>query len=151
PMRYVWDAYHRYRDASGPISRAAFSLVAHSIRMWDFATASRVDRFIANSENVAGRIRKHYQREAQVINPPVNVSCGFVSDRVEDYYLIVSQLVDYKRVDLAIRACNRMGRPLRVIGNGEQYKQLRQLAGPTVQFLGSLPDEDVHKNYSRCR
>jgi glycosyltransferase involved in cell wall biosynthesis len=151
PMRYIWDAYHRYRQASGLIARTAFSLVAHYMRNWDFATASRVDHFIANSENVASRIRKHYRREARVINPPVNISSGYISDAVEDYYLVVGQLVDYKRIDLAIEACNRLARPLRIIGHGEQYKRLRRLAGPTVQFLGSQPDEDVHKNYSRCR
>jgi glycosyltransferase involved in cell wall biosynthesis len=151
PMRYLWDVYHRYRQASGRISRAVFSVAANYMRTWDLATASRVDYFIANSDNVASRIRKHYRREAKVINPPVDVASGYISDVLEDYYLVVSQLVDYKRIDLAIQACNRLQRPLRIIGDGEQYKQLRRLAGRTIQFLGSLPDEGVHENYARCR
>ncbi len=153
PMRYIWDMYHRHRDAKGMglLSRAAFSLVAHHLRMWDLATASRVDYFVANSENVASRIRKHYRREATVINPPVMVSAGYISGMVEDYYLVVSRLVDYKRIDLAIEACNRLRRPLRIIGDGVEYKRLRRLAGPTVKFLGFLPDEAVREKYACCR
>lgn len=134
-----------------PVLRAVFSLSAHYVRMWDLATASRVDHFVANSENVASRIRKHYRREAKVIHPPVTVSAGYISQRIEDYYLVVGQMVDYKRLDLAIEACNRLKRPLRIIGDGEQYKALRRLAGPTVSFLGSLPDDAVRENYAHCR
>jgi glycosyltransferase involved in cell wall biosynthesis len=153
PMRYLWDLFHQYKQGKGvgPLSRVLFTLSAHYVRMWDLATASRVDYFVANSENVALRIRKHYRREAKVINPPVEVSAGWTSSTLDDYYLVVSQLVDYKRVDLAIEACNRLRRPLRVVGDGEEYKRLRRLAGPTVQFLGFLPDETVRENYARCR
>lgn len=153
PMRYLWDFYQQYRleNGLGRISRLAFSLTAHYVRLWDFASAARVDYFIANSENVANRIRKHYRRDAAVIYPPVNVSAGFISDRIGDYYLIVSQLVDYKRIDLAIGACNRLCRALRIVGDGEQYKQLRQLAGPTVKFLGPLDDAGVAVQYASCR
>jgi glycosyltransferase involved in cell wall biosynthesis len=153
PMRYLWDMYHSYRNEGGMnlFKRALFSLSAHYLRIWDLASASRVDHFIANSENVASRIRKHYRREATVIHPPVKVSSGYLSETAEDYYLVVGQLVDYKRVDLAIEACNRLRRPLKIIGHGEQYKRLRRLAGPTVEFLGSLPDEEVYKQYARCR
>jgi glycosyltransferase involved in cell wall biosynthesis len=151
PMRYLWDLFHQYREGVGRLSRALFTLSANYLRMWDLATASRVDHFVANSENVALRIRKHYRREAKVIYPPVDVSAGCVSNCVDDYYLVVSQLVEYKRVDLAIQACKRLGRPLRIIGDGEEYRRLRGLAGPTVQFLGYLPDEAVHENYAHCR
>ncbi|MGH7830172.1 MAG: glycosyltransferase, partial [Candidatus Binatia bacterium] len=153
PMRYLWDLYHDYRngDGLGPVRRALFSLSAHYVRNWDLATASRVDAFVANSENVAARIRKHYRRDATVIYPPVDVSAGFLADRTEDYYLVVSQLVNYKRVHLAIEACNRLQRPLRVVGDGEEYKRLRKLAGPTVQFLGFLRDEEVREQYAHCR
>jgi len=153
PMRYLWDMYHQYCSGKGmgPISRTAFSLAAHYVRLWDLATASRVDYFVANSHNVAARIRKHYRRDATVINPPVAVSAGYVFPAIEDYYLVVSPLVDYKRVDLAIEACNRLGRPLRIIGDGEEYRRLRRLAGPSVTFLGYVPDEVVRENYARCR
>jgi glycosyltransferase involved in cell wall biosynthesis len=151
PMRYLWDMFHQYQQDAGPVSRALFTLSAHYVRMWDLATASRVDHFVANSEHVASRIRKHYRREAKVIYPPVEVSAARVCDSVGDYYLVVSELVDYKRVDLAVEACNRLGRPLRIIGDGTEYKRLRRLAGPTVQFLGYLPDEAVRENYAHCR
>jgi glycosyltransferase involved in cell wall biosynthesis len=151
PMRYLWDMYHQYRNTSGPLTRAIFPLIAHYVRLWDLASASRVDYFLCNSEHVAGRIWKNYRREATTIYPPVAVSKGYISDTVEDYYLVVSQLVYYKRIDLAIEACNRLGRPLRIIGNGEQGKKLRSMAGPTVTFLGSLSDESVGESYARCR
>jgi glycosyltransferase involved in cell wall biosynthesis len=153
PMRYIWDMYHQYRARKGMgiVSRSIFSLAAHYMRLWDFAAAARVDYFVANSQNVASRIFKHYRRSATVINPPVTVSAGYISPEVEDYYLVVSQLVDYKRVDLAIEACKRLGRPLRVIGDGEEYGHLRSLGGPTVKFLGHLPDQEVRDNYARCR
>jgi glycosyltransferase involved in cell wall biosynthesis len=119
--------------------------------MWDLASASRVDYFVANSYNVASRIRKHYRRDATVIYPPVSVSTGYASEQIADYYLVVSRLMEYKRVDLAIEACNRLKRPLRIIGDGDQYKRLRKLAGPTVCFLGGLDDEAVRENYAHCR
>lgn len=153
PMRYLWDMYHEYRDQGpmGSFARAFFSLSAHYVRMWDLASASRVDYFVANSANVAGRIRKHYRRESTVIHPPVNVAAGYVGAGIEDYYLVVSQLVRYKRVDLAIAACNHLKRRLRIIGDGEEYARLRRLAGPTVEFLGFLPDEALREHYAHCR
>jgi glycosyltransferase involved in cell wall biosynthesis len=151
PMRYLWDLYPLYRRALRPLAGKAFALTAHYLRMWDLASASRVDHFVANSHNVASRIRRHYRRDATVIYPPVDVSSGYLSERVDDYYLVVSRLIDYKRVDLAIEACNRLNRPLRVIGDGDQYKYLRKLAGPSIKFLGRLDDEAVRENYARCR
>ena len=153
PMRYLWDMYHRYRaqNGLGRLSQAVFSLSAHYVRLWDLAAASRVDYFVANSRNVAARIRKHYRREAVVIHPPVNVRSAYISEKTEDYYLVVSQLVGYKRVDLAVAACNRLGRKLRIIGDGEEYSRLRRLAGPSVEFLGSLPDRALGEHYAHCR
>jgi glycosyltransferase involved in cell wall biosynthesis len=153
PMRYVWDMYHQYRAKKGMgiVSRSVFRLAAHYMRMWDVAAAARVDYFVASSQNVAARIFKHYRRRATVIHPPVEVSAGYISSQVEDYYLVVSELAGYKRVDLAVEACNRLRRPLRIIGEGEEYTRLRRLAGPTVKFLGHLPDEAVRENYACCR
>lgn len=153
PMRYLWDMYHQYREGRGvgPLSRLIFDLSAHYVRMWDVATASRVDHFVANSENVARRIRKHYRRDARVIYPPVDVSAGYLADSIEDYYLVASPLVDYKRVDLAIQAANRLRRPLRVIGDGEEAKRLRRLAGATVSFLGYVTDDVLRENYAHAR
>jgi glycosyltransferase involved in cell wall biosynthesis len=151
PMRYLWDLYPLYRRAMQPLAGIAFALTAHYLRMWDLASAGRVDHFVANSYNVATRIRKHYRRDATVIYPPVEVSSGYLSKRVDDYYLVVSRLIDYKRVDLAIEACNRLKRPLRVVGDGDQYRYLRKMAGPSIKFLGRLDDACVRENYAHCR
>jgi glycosyltransferase involved in cell wall biosynthesis len=151
PMRYLWDMYHEYRKTMNPLTRGLFSLTAHYARLWDFSAAARVDCFVANSRHVAGRIWKYYRRESTIIYPPVDVSAGYISSRTEDYYLVVSRLVPYKRVDLAIEACNRLGRPLRVVGSGPEYKRLRKMAGPSVEFLGKLDEPSLCESYARCR
>jgi glycosyltransferase involved in cell wall biosynthesis len=153
PMRYIWDMYHEYSGGREmrSLTRFVFKAVAHYIRLWDLASASRVDYFIANSNHVAGRIRKFYRRDSQVIYPPVDVNAGYISETIGDYYLVVGRLVDYKRVDLAVEACNRLRRPLRVVGTGPQYKRLKGLAGPTVELLGGLTEAQKHEQYAHCR
>jgi len=153
PMRYLWDFYHGYRDGQslGMFSRPVFSLASHYLRLWDAVSAQRVDYFVANSRNVAARIRKHYRREAPVIHPPVHVRAGHLSNRIDDYYLFVGELVDYKRADLAIEACNRLGRRLHIVGEGQQYRRLRRLAGPSIVFCGPLSDHDLREQYAHCR
>lgn len=153
PMRYVWNFYQEYKNGSGlgPVRRLAYGLTAHYVRLWDQASAARVDYFAASSRNVAARIKKYYRREAEVIHPPVDVGGAPLSGNIEDYYLVVGQLVNYKRVDLAVEACNKLGRALRVVGVGEEYKRLRRMAGKTVSFLGALSDEELRKQYAQCR
>jgi glycosyltransferase involved in cell wall biosynthesis len=151
PMRYIWEMYPEYRRGMGPVVGTIFSLVAHYMRMWDYASAGRVDYFVANSRFIASRIRKYYGRDSTVIHPPVEAATAQPSSRPGEYYLAVGRLVDYKRFDLAVEACTRLGRPLRVIGAGPQYKALRRMAGPTVQFLGKVCDEELRKNLAGCR
>jgi glycosyltransferase involved in cell wall biosynthesis len=153
PMRYIWNFYHDYKDGSGlgALTKPVFALTAHYARLWDVASAARVDHFAAISHPVAARVRKFYRRDAEVIYPPVDVSQAEVSANPEDYYLVVGQLVNYKRVDLAIQACNRLGRTLRIVGAGEEFGRLRRMAGGTVTFLGSLSDAEVQQQYGRCR
>ena len=153
PMRYVWDMYHDYRAAApgGTLGRALYAGVANYVRQWDYAAAARVDYFAASSQNGAARIRKYYRRDAAVIYPPVNIGAFLLSDRPGNFYLIVSPLVRYKRVDLAIAACNAMKRELVVIGEGEESAVLRRAAGPTINFLGYQPDAVVRDHYRRCR
>lgn len=151
PMRYIWDMYHQYRRSMNPVVGAVFSLAAHYARVWDVSTAARVDYFLAISSYVAARIRKYYRRESAVIHPPVDVSVGYISPKIEDYYLVVSRLVPYKRVDLAIAACNRLGRRLRIAGTGPEYARLRKLAGPGIEFVGRLDDQSLRDSYARCR
>jgi glycosyltransferase involved in cell wall biosynthesis len=153
PMRYLWDFYHNHRNGAGigRWSKCIFTLAAHYLRLWDAASADRVDYFVANSRNVAARIRKHYRRDSRVIYPPVNVSAGYIAGQTEDFYLLVGQFVEYKRLDLAIEACNRLGRRLHIVGQGEQYRKLRKLAGPTVRFCGPLSDVELREQYAHCR
>ena len=151
PMRYIWDMYHESRRSMNPLTRAIFSATAHYLRLWDFSTAARVDHFVANSSFISARIRKCYRRESTVIHPPTDTSAGYICSNIDDYYLVVSRLVPYKRVDLAIAACNRLQRRLHIVGTGPEYKSLKRIAGPTIEFLGKLDERSLRDNYARCR
>jgi glycosyltransferase involved in cell wall biosynthesis len=152
PMRYLWDLYPDYlRDwTHSRLKRAAMAPLTHYLRMWDFASAARVDEFIANSRNVQRRILKTYRREASVIYPPVDVE-SFYANASEEYYLIVSELVSYKQIDYAVRCFTRTGRRLLVVGDGPEYRRLRRMGGGSVEFCGRVPDEDLSELLSRCR
>lgn len=151
PMRYVWDQYHAYKDAAGLVTRTVMPWMMGSLRQWDFQSASRVDHFVANSTAVQARIEKFYRRESRVIAPPCATQDFGPSDTQGDYYLVTGQLTAYKRVDLAIEACNALGRNLVVIGEGEERKRLEKLAGPTVRFLGRAPFDVLRQHYAECR
>lgn len=152
PIRYVWDLYYDYLQSASPIKRAAMRVLIHGIRQWDYIAAQRVDHFVANSEFVAKRIKKYYRRECEVIHPGAYVPKGLNDAVASDYYLVVSRFVQYKRIDLAIEACNRLKRRLVVIGSGgEEEEKLRQLAGPTVEFRGGLSDEEMRIAYMGAR
>lgn len=151
PMRYIWEMYPQYRRIMNPVVGTIFALTAHYMRMWDVASARRVDYFVANSRFIASRIRKYYGRESAVIHPPVETGAGRIGDTPGDYYLAIGRLVDYKRFDLAVRACTQLGRRLRVIGAGPEYKNLVRMAGPTVEFLGKVSDSELRENLAGCR
>jgi glycosyltransferase involved in cell wall biosynthesis len=151
PMRYLWDLYAEYRGGAGALVRALYPPVAHYLRLWDHASAARVDHFVANSAFVASRIRKVYRRDARIVHPPVNVG-ALRADRLRGrHYLLLGQLVPYKRADLAVHAFNTLGLPLRVIGEGEQFAALRRIAGPTITLLGRQPTERVREELQSCR
>lgn len=143
PMRYVWDQQKAYfPDDRGPVA-ALRNRMLDRLRKWDVATAPRVDRYVANSTFVADRIRRHYDRDAIVIHPPVDVDFFTPADsgtgraaKAGDYALVVSALAPYKRVDVAIEACARAGIPLKVVGTGPEHDRLLALAGNNVEFLG---------------
>lgn len=151
PMRYVWNMYHGYRGQLGPAGRLLWSPIAHYLRGWDQQTASRVDLFVANSETVAGRVRRYWGRDATVVNPPVAVGDFAPTAGHDGSYLLAGQLVGYKRADLAVEAFKRSGRRLVVIGDGEQLKDLRRIAGPTVEILGPQPFPVLRDRLARCR
>ena len=152
PMRYLWDLYPAYRNewTRSRIKRALIAPFAHYMRLWDFASAARVDSFIANSRNVRTRIWKTYRRESEVIYPPVDVET-FRYERAEDYFLAVSELVPYKRIDLLVKHFTRTGQPLRIAGDGPDSRALRAVAGRNIQFLGRVSDADLRDLYARCR
>jgi len=131
--------------------RVVMAPLLHYLRMWDRLSADRVDHFVANSANVARRIGKHYRRDADVVHPPVEVEAFGCREVAEDFYLMVGQLVGYKKTELAVRAFNRNGKKLIVIGEGDQMKLLQQIAGPTIQLLGRQPFDVLRDHYARCR
>ncbi|WFS03320.1 glycosyltransferase [Rhizobium tumorigenes] len=153
PMRYIWNMYNQYYDNSGIVTKAMMPPLAHYLRAWDFATANRVDNFAANSATVGKRIKSYYRRNSEIIHPPVDTgSFGPVAaGDLGDHYLMVGELVKYKRPDLAVEACNAMKAKLVVIGGGEMLDQLRKIAGPTVQILGPQPFDVLQYHYARCK
>jgi glycosyltransferase involved in cell wall biosynthesis len=153
PMRYIWNMYHDYRDGAGRITRLLMPPLSHYLRMWDVTSAVRVDSFVANSHNVAKRIRRYYGAESVVIHPPVDTTSFLIAppSELEDYYLMAGELVSYKRPDLAVRAFNDMKLKLVVIGGGEMLNEIRRLAGPTIRVLGPQPFDVLRQHYARCR
>jgi glycosyltransferase involved in cell wall biosynthesis len=154
PMRWCWN-YNEYveREQLGKMARRILPFLITWLRVWDQTSAMRVDHFIANSPVVAERIEKYYRRESVVIPPPVEAS-RFLFDPASqpgDYFLVLSRLAPYKRIDLAIQACNMLQLPLVIIGGGRDEKQLKAMAGPTVRFLGRLSDNEVLEYIAHCR
>ena len=152
PMRYVWDLYDDYfGPRAGLAARVLMPPVAAWLRRWDRRTAAGVHQFVAISRFVAARIRRAYGRDADVIYPPVDVSRFRVDEAPGEFYLVVSALTPYKRVDLAVEACNRLGRRLVIVGTGPEDRRLRAMAGPTVELLGWRDDAQTAELYTRCR
>ena len=156
PMRYLWDGFDAYRAAMGTVTRAAFTATAGRVRRWDAAAASRVTHFVANSGYVADRIRRCYGREAEVLHPPIDLhrAPAIGSVHPQAHYLCAGRLVPYKRTELLIEACHRLGHKLRVAGTGPELPRLRRLAeetGAAVDFLGELPTAQLWAEYAACR
>jgi glycosyltransferase involved in cell wall biosynthesis len=149
PVRYAWNQYFSYFSPRrlSLFSRILIPPLIHYLRLWDESSSHRVDHFIANSRNVARRIEKYYRRPARVIYPPVDTHFFRPADREADYYLIVSALVPYKRIDLAIEVFNRTEFPLKIVGQGPDYKELKKRARTNIEFLGSLEAEDLLQVY----
>jgi len=152
PMRWVW-RYQDYaeRESFSGISRLFLPTMLWGLRKWDLRAAQQPSYYIANSELVAQRIREIYKRDAFVIPPPIDVDRFQPSDEIDDYYLILSRLVPYKRIDLAIEACKRLDRRLLIVGDGPDRPRLEKLAGRRTEFLGHQQDRSVNKYLSHCR
>lgn len=152
PTRFVWD-FDSYvaHEGRGRLARTVVPPLLGPLQAWDYAAAQRVDHFIGISSAVRDRIRRIYRREASVLYPPVDLAQFVPSDSHDDYYLVVSRLIPYKRVDIAIDAFNRLRRRLVIIGDGRDRARLESLAGPTVEFWGRLPDDQTHTAMARAK
>ena len=152
PMRWAWSSQsYSSRGSMGSVARLLLPYAAQALREWDRGASRQPDHFVANSKTVAARIEQAYGRTAQVIHPPVNVNRFHPSKEQDDYYLVLSRLIPYKHIDIAVEACTRLGRRLMIIGDGPDRARLTAMAGPTVKFLGRLPDAEVEHYASRCR
>ncbi len=155
PMRYGWDDCQYYvQEYSFPSAVKKISpFLMNYIRMWDYQASNGVDKFVANSKFVQGRITKYYHRRSEVINPPVEVSrfCVSPPQKIKDYFLLVGRMMKYKKMDLVIKVFNDLGLPLKVVGRGVEFKNLQKIAGPTIEFLGRVSDKELSKIYSEAQ
>ena len=155
PMRYIWDHYPTYRATLGSLQRRYFSRLAHKMRIWDVTSAARVDAFVANSRFIASRIHRAYGRDAAVVHPPVDLARfsldGADNQGARGYYLFLSELVPYKRADLAVAAFEDIDLPLMVAGSGPDAARLSAMATKNVTFLGRVEDADIASLYRGAR
>jgi len=154
PMRYAYDMFHQYfsKENTGVIKRTIISLTMPRLRAWDQATHYRVDNFAVNSKFVAKRVKRYYGRESTVIHPPVDTEFYAPGkEKKEDFFLIVSALEPYKRIDLAVEAFNKNGKRLMIVGGGSQYKKLRRRAKSNINFTGRVNNNEVRSLYRKAR
>jgi glycosyltransferase involved in cell wall biosynthesis len=151
PFRYAWNERHRtLAERSNPISRAALRGLFRRWREWDWIAAQRVDRYVTNSRTTQARIKAYFGRDSRIIYPPVATE-RFRLHPVGDHYLVLSELVSHKQIDVAIEAFNRLRLPLVVTGGGPDRRRLRRLAGPTVRFAGRVSDQDAARLLATSR
>ncbi len=153
PMRYAWDYTHKYADEqkSGMVKKFFINKLMHGVRFWDQVAGDRPDKYLANSQHIRKRILKYYRQESELLYPPVEVERFKTKGKHENYFLIVSTLTPYKKIDLAVQLFNKTGKRLVVIGGGNQYEYLKSIAGPTVDILGRKDDETVKAYLESCR
>jgi len=153
PTRYLWSDTHQYpKDIpEGKLVKHILPHFLNKLRIWDHQAAQRVNHFIAQSNFISQRIKNYYNRDSSaIIYPPTDTENFYISDQVSDYYLLISRLKPYKKVDLAIKAFNKLNIPLKVIGIGEEAKKLQKIAKPNIEFLGHLSEEEKRKILSQC-
>jgi glycosyltransferase involved in cell wall biosynthesis len=150
PFRYAWNARAATLSRAAPYMRPALAAVLSRWRQRDWIAAQRVDRYIANSETTRRRIERYFSRESTVIYPPVETR-RFARGVVQDYYLVLSELMPHKRIDVAVEAFSRLGRPLVVVGDGPDARRLKRLAGPTVSFAGRVSDARAAELLAGCQ
>lgn len=152
PMRYAWDLYHDYKKRSGKLTRFFMSIFMKSLREWDYTSSQRIDIILANSNYVAKRINKFWNRECKVVYPPIDIDRLSPNGKEpENFYVVFSRFVPYKRIDLAIEACKKLNKKLVVIGDGEQREYLKSLGNENTIFTGRISDEEVKDYLQRCK
>lgn len=156
PMRYAWDQFFDYQKRFGKLTGFFMERFIPSIRLWDYISSQRIDKLICNSQYIKRRIKKYWNLPSTVINPPVDTERLKPNGKPsEDFYVVFSRFVPYKRIDLAIRACGSLGRNLVVIGGGSQEKQLKELAATykkaKITFTGRISDDEVKSYLQRCK
>ncbi|CAA9473996.1 MAG: Glycosyltransferase [uncultured Solirubrobacteraceae bacterium] len=151
PFRYAWNAREQTLREHAPLTRAALGIVLKRWRMWDFIAAQRVDTYVTNSETTRRRINRYFARDASVLHPPVQTSRFTPVDAPGDSYVVLSELMPHKRIELAVRAFDRLGKKLIVVGNGPDARRLRRMAGPSVHFTGRVSDAEAATLLSSAR
>jgi glycosyltransferase involved in cell wall biosynthesis len=151
PMRYLWDHYHDYRNSAGRLTRSMMPMLFRGLRDWDVASASRVDRIVANSHFIQRRVRRAWGRDSQVVFPPVEVDLFKRAPKVDSQYLWVGQMTPYKRADLAVDAFNELKLPLLMVGDGEMAADLKRRAGPTITIVPKLDFGGLRRAYATSR
>lgn len=156
PTRYYWSEYRKYLADPGfgalnPIIKLVMPHFVRKMKHWDYAAAQRPDVMVGISKYVTARIKKYYDRPASVIYPPVDAKRFKLTERKDDFYLVVGRQVPYKRVDLAVQACTEMNKRLIVIGEGSEHEALKKMAGPTIEFKGRLSDKETAEYYAKAK
>jgi len=151
PMRFVYTMPETYLARMNPVIRPLVKLMLSRLKNWDLRQTKNVDYFIAISKNTQNSIKEHYHRDSHIIYPPVDVDFFTPEGKTEDFYLVVSRLQLQKRIDIAIDAFNRLGKPLIIIGDGPEVSRLKKIAHPNIEFLGRLPDNQIRDYYRRCK
>ncbi len=156
PMRYAWDQYFSYKNNSGRLTRFFMNKWMPNIRLWDYVSSQRIDTITCNSNYIARRIKKYWNKDSTVIYPPVDTQRLCPNNKEsEDFYVVFSRFVPYKKIDIAIEACGHMGKKLVVIGSGSQEKELKAIAAKypkdLITFTGRISDDEVKDYLQRCK
>lgn len=153
PMRYAWDDCQKYtQDFGWPFKlEKIVPFLMNFIRLWDKSSAYRIDKCVANSQFVANRIKKYWDKDATIIHPPVSLDNFFISEKQEEYFLMVGRLITYKKHDIAIEVFNELGLPLKIIGRGPEMEKLKKKANSNIEFLGRVDDSELATYYTKSK
>lgn len=152
PARFIW-RYEQYieQEKINATEKSVIFFLTRLMKKWDIKTAGKVDYFISTCENIRDRVKTVYSRDSTVIYPPVEIKKFYISNKIKDYFLVVSRLSAYKRIDIVIEAFNKLSLPLKIIGDGPHRKYLEKIAGSRIEFLGKVSEGKLAENYAGCQ